>query len=174
MDILRPIVKSLYNRLFADEIEAKDQEISDLKASLERVKTRKQLDFPTPLGNINIVELYTLLKIVGKDVYISDESLNLTNTESASKFSEETAVQYKKWVQEDHDCDNFSFALMGYWSESLKSFAFGIAWSAKHAFNIMVDNNRTIWIIEPQSNKWTKYEDIKANDLYYPIRLILM
>jgi hypothetical protein len=174
MDFISPLVKRLYNRLFADEVKAQLDEISNLKADVERLKAGLQIEFPSTLNTITIGEIYPMLKGISSEVYISDEWFNLTSQEEASKFSEETHVQYASWVQENHDCDNFSFALLGYWSEGLKSFAFGAAWSARHAFNIMVDSNKEVWIIEPQTNKWTKLEEIRENEMYYPIRLIIM
>jgi hypothetical protein len=97
----------------------------------------------------------------------------LTTKDEAMKFSEETANQYRNYVAESVDCDNFSFALMGYWSENLKSFAFGIALSQTHAFNIMIDNVGVIWIIEPQTNKWMKLSEVE-DPKYQNIRLIVM
>jgi hypothetical protein len=137
------------------------------------------MSFPASYNTISIYDTLTLLQECTPDIYLSDMSFDLTTQEEASKFSEETAVQYRTWVNEKHDCDNFSFASMGYWSDGLKSFAFGIAWSKNHAFNIMVDKDKNVWIIEPQSNKWYTLDYIKENPkigelIYYPMRMIVM
>ena len=180
MSLLKPIIKRMYENLFYKEIEQNNklignlnQQISDLKIANEKMAIRKNIPQPQVLGTIQLVDVYKLLSPLCKDIYLSDEYFSLTSMEEASIFSESTKVQYQSWVAESHDCDNFSFALLGYWSDSLKSFAFGTAWSNKHAFNLMIDNSKHIWICEPQTNKWTKWEDI-SNDMYSPLRLIIM
>jgi len=167
------------NQELEEQIVLKDEEISKLNVVIERLKIRKDLSFPS---SYNTIDIYKTLSLLGEhcpDVYISDMSFDLTTQEEAAKFSEETAVQYRTWVSEKHDCDNFSFASMGYWSDGLKSFAYGIAWSTNHAYNIMIDKDKNVWIIEPQSNKWYTLDYIKENPkigelIYYPMRMIVM
>ena len=161
------------NQQLEDTIIQKDEEISKLNIVIEKLKIRKDLDFPKSYGQIKLNEVFSLLSKVSSQVYISDDFLDLTTQTEASKFSEETAVMYRTWVSEQHDCDNFSFALNGYWSDGLKSFAFGIAWSQIHAFNIMVDKDLEIWIVEPQTNKWTLLEEV-TDSKYKDIKLIVM
>lgn len=170
----KSIIKSMYDNLFALEIEQQQNELSNLKTELEKAKIRKQLDYPIVKGNISLQEVRTLLSPICEQVFVSDENFSLTSQDEASKFSEETHVRYAQYIVENHDCENFSWALLGYWSEGLKSFPFGFAWSQNHSFNIMIDDQKNIWIIEPQTNKWMTLEESKKNNLYGPIRLIVM
>ena len=78
------------------------------------------------------------------------------------------------YIAEAHDCDNFSFAAMGYFSQGLYSFAFGIMWSGVHAFNFMFDENKELWIFEPQSNTFMTVEDALKNPIYSPLRFALL
>jgi hypothetical protein len=137
------------------------------------LKQKQNLAEPKKLGLITLKEIHTLLSPLCQ-TFISDENFNTTSKEEAMKFTEETKVQNDKWVAENHDCDNFSFALMGYWSQGLYSFPLGIAWSGLHAFNIMVDDDKQIWIIEPQTNKWMTLEEAKVNPMYFPLRVIMI
>lgn len=162
------------NEELLEKIKGKDEEISRLNVVIGKLKIRKDLSFPNSYGQITLNDSYSLLTGICNDVYISDMFFDLTTKDEASKFSEETAVQYRTWIAENHDCDNFSFALNGYWSDGLKSFAFGIAWSNNHAFNVMIDKDKEIWIVEPQSNKWLSSEEAKIDPKYYPIKLIVM
>ena len=134
------------------------------------------LNMPKSMGKVNISEIKTLLQnnLQCSNVYISDVNLDTTTWQEAKKFSEETMVTASKYMLESHDCDNFSFALMGYWSEGLKSFAFGIAWSTKHAFNIMIDYRKNVFIIEPQTNEYLTISQAKSRGLYFPIKFVLM
>jgi len=129
---------------------------------------------PKNYGFIGYNEVNYLLKPLTQNLFISDLYFKTTSKEEAKKFSETTRLIYREWKREKFDCDNFSFALMGYWNESLGNFAFGIAWSKSHAFNIMIDHKKQIWIVEPQTNRFYKLENIKKNKLYWPLRLILI
>ena len=71
----------------------------------------------------------------------------------------------------DKDCDDFAFIMQGrqkefHWNNHKNTFprktfssAFGIAAGKSktediyHAFNTFIDENRTIWIVEPQTNR---------------------
>jgi len=179
-------IKNMYENMWSVEIEqSKTQEqatINDLNNQITNLKAtitnwqnaQPSMTFPALIGTIQLPECYAKLKEICDDVHISDNFFNLTSVDEASKFSEATHVQYVQWIAEDHDCDNFSFALMGYWSDGLKSYAFGIAWSASHAFNIMIDQNKVIWIVEPQTNKYYSLEEVKTNQQYWPLKLIVM
>jgi len=137
---------------------------------------------PKSYGKISISDTRQVLMQVcnSQNIFLSDNSFSLTTMDEAKKFSEETKIAYKKWTSEDHDCDNFSYALQGYWSQGLVSFAYGIAWSKNdsgswiHAFNIMIDNNKQVWIIEPQQNKYMTIEESKSNDMYKNIGLVIV
>jgi len=159
------------------EIEGYIKQIADMDTYADKleaqIKASETTIEPAKLGTITLKEVWDLLVPIAVP-YISDEIFSTTSKEEASKFSEETAVQFRTWVAENHDCDNFSFALQGYWSKGLYSFPFGIAWSSSHAFNIFIDNLKQIWIVEPQTNKWLTLEEAKSNKLYYPIRFICL
>lgn len=168
-------VKRMYETLWETEIAqaqaSYEAQINDLKKQLANPSP---LVCPEVLGKITYAEAYTLLKTAypTADIWLSDDYFDLTSMQLAQSFTQETKVQYEKWVNEAHDCDNFSFALSGYWSDSLKSFAFGFAWSEVHAFNIMIDKDKQIWVCEPQTNAWCKIE--KVNENYKNIKLVVM
>ncbi len=169
MGIYKNFIKWQYNIYFGNEIEELRKQIVALKKVSSSVFTE-----PKKLGEISIFKLADLLKPHCSNVNLSDKTYSLTSVAEAKRFSEETRVFTRKWIDKQHDCDEFSSALNGYWNDGLKQFAFGIAWSQPHAFNIMVDEEKQIWIIEPQTNKFTKIEDMKDNPKYYPLILILI
>lgn len=133
-----------------------------------------QLKTPTPTGQISYDDVEKVLKKYASGVNISDLSFSTTTQEDAKKFTNETRVWARRYAKEVNDCDNFSYALLGYWSDGLKSYPFGLAWSANHSFNVFIDDKKQLWIVEPQTNKWMKIEEAKSDKLYYPIRLVLM
>ncbi len=140
----------------------------------KEIKIEEPEGIPEIKGEIKIGKVNFLLKGHCKNIFLSDPIFKTTSMEEAKRYSEESMVQARSYIKDFHDCDNFSYALTGYWSDSLKSFCFGIAWSKSHAFNIMIDNNKQIWIVEPQSNKWMKIESVKKNKKYYPLKLVVI
>lgn len=154
-------------------------ENAELKLKMSDMQTiidKTNVNEPSPKGTIGYSETMNLLKtkLGNIDINLSDNYFNLIDKDTAKEYSSEAKVAYKKWIAEGHDCDNFSFAAMGYWSQGLISFAYGICWNNKHAFNIMIDNNKEIWIVEPQINKYMTLEEANKNDMYTNIRLVLM
>lgn len=175
IEILKRIIGCKEEELLRENAELKRQ-IEAYKADIGALKNLKGIEEPKSMGKIEFRDAFLLLQnnLPGASIFISDEYLNLTTKDEARIFSDKTKVQYRQWKKEDHDCDNFSFAAMGYWSQGLESFAYGIAWSAGHAFNIMIDKDKQIWIIEPQTNKYITIEEARKNINYYPMRLVLM
>jgi len=146
-----------------------------LKEQIEALKSSETTIIePDKLAETSYGELKILLSPYCSNIYLSDNVYGLTSVEQAKIFSNETRVMAKKWVEEQHDCDEFSFALMGYWNDGLKQFAFGIAWSDKHAFNIFINEKKEIYIVEPQTNKFIPLEEAMKNSLYYPLRVVLI
>jgi len=176
-EMWRNFIKVQYEIIFEEDVKKIQSEIKSLQEDIEtlkRVMNIEKLKEPTKLGEIEIDELKKLLMPHCNSFHWSDLIYGLTNVTQAKKFSEETKVFTKNWLKNKYDCDEFSFALMGYWNDGLRQFAFGIAWSKTHAFNIMVDDKKQVWIVEPQTNKFAKIENIKNNKMYYPLEIILI
>ena len=155
----------LYNLIYGQ----KDREIESLRLenNLLNEKLKKyiyKINIPKVYGKITSQEEVKLLMDLFRcPINITDDYLLLTSKEEAEQFIKDSKIQYKKWVKEDYDCDNFSASLYGYWSDSLKSFAFGMARSSNHQFNIFIDKDKKVWIVEPQNGKfYTPEEALKA------------
>jgi hypothetical protein len=131
--------------------------------------------YPKKLGDIWGDDLYHIFRDNFGDkvsIWQSDSKFDLTSVDQAKLYT--TGNLQPQYTAEGHDCDNFSFALMGYWSAGLESFAFGIAWSSMHAFNIMLDDQKKLWIVEPQTNNFIAVDEAKKDPKYYPLTLILV
>jgi len=163
--------------LLKGEIGLKDKKITELDGEIDILKKLledgigEEAELFSAIINPN---LRKLLIPHSKEVYLSDLNYGLTTVEEAKRFTKSTKVSVKEWKEESYDCDEFSFALMGYWNLGLYQYAFGIAWTKTHAFNIMVDNKKQIWIVEPQTNIFYKIEDKKNNARYYPMEIIMI
>ena len=176
------IIESI-RRMLGCKCKEKDLEISilgtkntELKSQIAALKTESvsPIEEPTVKGTINMSPLKAMLAPHTKNLYLSDINCSTTSKTEAIRFSNKTKVQARKYVKAQHDCDEYSFALAGYWNAGLKQFCFGMAWTETHAFNIMVDYRNQIWIVEPQTNKFTKIEDKMKDKNFYPLNFILI
>jgi hypothetical protein len=173
------VSKWIYDLIYSK----KDKEILDLNNTINllnnnitELKKAQNLVEPKSYGTISITELRQLLTkaFPSAQIYLSDQVYGLTTKAESMKFSIETKVQYDTWISEQRDCDEFSFALMGYWNRGLEQFAFGICWSMTHAFNIFISKDKEIFVVEPQNNRYYTIDEIKDNPKYYNMRLIVI
>lgn len=105
--------------------------------------------------NINLLKRI-FYRIMGKSIYISDEYYNAVNIDELKKFLAQDDEDKKEYIPVDHDCDDFSFQLMGRIHELNPSLAFGIVWIQSvdygHALNFAIDKNKQLWFVEPQND----------------------
>lgn len=179
---LNDIIETDTERYTADK-----EKINELNESMNQLYKQyknlqdsiKKPDVPQSFGTIAAREEIELLSTVCTSINITDDVLRITSIEEAQRYVERSMVQYKSWVAQDYDCDNFSASLYGYWSDSLESFAFGMARSKGHQFNIMIDKDKKIWIIEPQTARIMTVEEARKASTpdglnYFPITYIWM
>jgi hypothetical protein len=141
--------------------------------------TVKIIPDPKTLGKKNREVIAGIIANLGiMDYDLSDDWFSVTSIDEAKKHQGQALINNREWTTENHDCDNFSFASLGYWSDGFLSFAFGYARSWNHAFNVMVDDKNQLWVCEPQLNEWFLYKDRSkhnvTNRINYDIIFILM
>ncbi len=139
---------------------------------------------PVSLGRISYEEIKKLLS--GKSekegviylnptkLYILDEHYDLCSLLTVSKFLNQDNISFQRFREIYNDCDEFASQLWGRLNEWAPSFAFGFAMSSSHAFNIFIDNEKRVWIIEPQNDKIISLEKAKSNSKYYPLKMVLI
>lgn len=101
--------------------------------------------------------IFNILKEVkptATHIYISDSTYWLCTKDDIKSFLSMDATNKDQYVPELHDCDDFSYRLMGQLSTlEWSGIAFGIVWTNLHALNCLIDINGKFWFIEPQSDK---------------------
>lgn len=128
---------------------------------------------PKTEGTITGGELSDLLKarFPGVTAHLMDYTYRLAIKEEVEKFLAEDLTNTEGYVVDVHDCDDFSFELMGVFSKpGWSDITFGIVWTDVHALNCIVDENRKFWFIEPQSDKLsetldTSWQGTKVNTI---------
>jgi hypothetical protein len=91
---------------------------------------------------------------------IGEASFSTCDVKDAQAYQELSNIQNRSWTAPgQHDCNNFSFQTLGWWSCSAFTFPIGSARSSTHRFNVFIDTAAQLWILEPQLNSWFLYQD---------------
>jgi len=94
------------------------------------------------------------------DIFIPDRDNKVYHKADIITAHELEEVASIPFVDESHDCDDFSAELFG-------KFA-GLIWTNAHAFNWAVDEVDTLWYIEPQTKKLSQTIDgWQGNDIRF-------
>jgi len=137
-------------------------------------KSQPQPDFSsTRKATANAVR--SLLRFVGVPddrIFLSDFEYLLCDLDDIDTLLAQDATNKAEYIREKHDCDDFSYRLMGQFSVMPWSqLAFGIVWTDKHALNCLIDDDAQFWFVEPQTDKLTrKLEDWQGTK----IRVVMM
>jgi len=143
-----------------------------------------------PLGNPIItseIDYYELNKLLKKKlpqamwtkatIYLVDRTYQLISKAEMERFLKQDLTDLQEYVAEFHDCDDFSWALLGSISaKEWSGIAFGFAFSNTHAFNIFVSDEKEVYIVEPQRDLIWKVNEIpkQYKKYFVPIRICMM
>lgn len=111
---------------------------------------------PTSASPIHISTLKLLLEGVcpRASILLSDNLYFLCGREDIQRFLEADKTDKMKYRKETFDCDDAAYRLMGQFSvPGWSGLALGIAWTNKHAMNVVVDERQNVWFIEPQTDE---------------------
>jgi hypothetical protein len=115
---------------------------------------------PVVLFDINSQEVWDTAKAAfpKANIYLSDSFYKTTTKEELMRFLKDDVTNEYRYISEYHDCDSFSFQLMGSihcieWG----ALPFGIMWTSTpnggHAVNCFIDDKKEVWIVEPQNDQ---------------------
>jgi hypothetical protein len=116
---------------------------------------------PTPqqkstarISKPDVLKLFSYVQ----DTKLSDQNYKMVDVDQLQKFLRKDLTSLRKYKKTVHDCDDFSFILMGDVTKWDSDLAFGIAWGYNpsgtyHAFNIAIDITQQVRIIEPQTDE---------------------
>ena len=88
-------------------------------------------------------------------LYLSDRTYRLCCMEDVRRFLKRDKTNRYKYIgkNEEYDCDDFAYRLMGQFSiPGWSALAFGIIWTKHHALNCLIDEEKNFWFIEPQTD----------------------
>jgi len=126
---------------------------------------------PNYLEEIEYAEVFSVLsaEFPNCSILLGDNKYKTTTKEELMRFLKEDNTDKYPYITEWYDCENFSDTLMGRLSNpDWGCLPFGTLWTSMpngaHAVNVFVDNNREVWIVEPQNdgifslpNDWNPY-----------------
>lgn len=92
------------------------------------------------------------------DIRLSDPSYKLVYLTQLQKFLRRNGTSERTYKAVSNDCDDFAFVLMGDVTRWDPDLAFGIVWAYSlagvyHAMNILIDLEKEIRFVEPQTDE---------------------
>ena len=86
-------------------------------------------------------------------IYLADHNFWLCELDDIERFLDWDETNHHTYSAEEYDCDDFAKRLVGQFAvPGWSHFALGLVWTDVHAMNIMVDTNRDVWFVEPQTD----------------------
>lgn len=86
-------------------------------------------------------------------VYLADRYYYLPSLQDIFDFLDGDETDKEHYVSEFHDCDDFSFRLMGQFHvKPWSAVPIAIVWSGTHAYNLVVVTTEGVFLIEPQTD----------------------
>lgn len=97
------------------------------------------------------------------DLHITDRTFKLVDIDHIEEYLLENPVSERSYVNEWHDCDDFSYILQGDVTRWDSDLAFGIIHGrtpsgGSHAWNVCISTDKEIYFIEPQTDRVWKPE----------------
>ena len=94
----------------------------------------------------------------GMDILALDNKYLVTNQADMKKIIDWDWTDNRKYVAEKYDCDNFAFSFKAMVDRKfgVNNVGLVIDYSGGHAYNIIVFNDGTGKLFEPQSDKWPR------------------
>ena len=94
----------------------------------------------------------------GMEIFALDNKYQVTTQKDMKKIIDWDWTDNKKYVAEKYDCDNFAFSFKAMVDKrfGLNGVGLVIDYSGGHAYNIVVFQDGSVKIFEPQSDRWPK------------------
>lgn len=98
-------------------------------------------------------------------IYIADQWYYLPTLQEVFDFLDGDETDKEHYVSEFHDCDDFSFRLMGQFHvKPWSAVPMAIVWSGVHAYNLIIVTQDGVFLIEPQTDAVFKPDGGDAYD----------
>ena len=136
----------------------------ELLRNLLRNLFKKQAMPPVPEAvpvihgqNMTNDEVRALLTPFTDKQWISDEVFECMVTSNFKAFLESNKINSKTYIVDKHDCDDYSYELIGDVTHWYPEGCIGIVWGlnangAPHAWNFIIDENKQVVFVEPQTD----------------------
>lgn len=99
-----------------------------------------------------------------RNLRMMDKQSQTINSKEVLSLLINTKIIKQDYVIQKYDCDDYAFALKGFFSQKgLSNSTFGIMISRTHAYNFFLDEEKQLWIMEPQSSKVFLAKDYLKN-----------
>ena len=164
--------------ILKEELAALNDDIRILRGTIDSLKSQDKIKPPIFCSKVSNIDLYEYLAGLAPMIRLSDKIYSTTTIEEAKRYQIKSGVHLRDYKTGSVDCDEYSFESMGFWNKDDLQFAYGIAWSDTHAFNLFVSTLGEIYVVEPQTAKFIPIDKINSTSpdgaKYLPIKMIIM
>lgn len=149
----------------------------ELLEKIKNLKNKTKNPKLKPTKTLTLNQISKLLKGLPVISY-SDKKSNTCPVNEMRRFILELGLHKRKYTYDDWDCENFALATLGE-IQKRGSFYFGLVRGGAdgkqdHLFNIFIDEEKQVWIVEPQTATFYTLDSIKKNKLYWPFRFVMI
>ena len=94
----------------------------------------------------------------GMDIFALDNKYQVTTQKDMKKIIDWDWTDNKKYVAEKYDCDNFAFSFKAMVDRrfGINNVGLVVDYSGGHAYNIMVFNDGSVRLFEPQTDRYAR------------------
>ena len=94
----------------------------------------------------------------GMEIFALDNKYQVTTQKDMKKIIDCDWTDNKKYVAEKYDCDNFAFSFKAMVDRrfGVNNVGLVIDYSGGHAYNIIVFNDGSVRLFEPQTDRWAR------------------
>lgn len=112
---------------------------------------------PKEMPSIPNTDVGTILRMYTDKIWLSDGTFGLVDTQNLKEFLASDTVNKRSYIAEKHDCDDYSYELMGHVSDWNPDNTFGIVWGLNsngggHAWNFFINESMEVKYVEPQND----------------------
>jgi len=145
---------------------------SDKPRKTMREYYKVKYEEPNITGELDYPEIKSKLLNVsdGASTWITDPKYKTTDKKSIKRYLKKNRIDRKEYIKTWHDCEDFSYQLMGDIRNWNSKIAFGIVFGRQHAFNFFITKDLEVYAVEPQNDKIIPFNDyIKPDEVWVMI-----
>jgi len=125
------------------EMDFLNRKLADLKELIPKIEPVGTIDIS--LASSILLDKLEEMGDTETEIYLPDNDIKVYNKEEVKRFLSVDETSELKFVAEVQNCDDFAATLFGMFA--------GLLWTNVHALCFFIDEQETLWFIEPQTDR---------------------